>query len=84
MHHFSSGEIANGRNVGNNDISLGDGQFFVDNKFIGGAADACIMWKKGELQTLFQDAGIEFSDDYDGDPFEFLPKWMTKNPLRSR
>jgi len=42
------------------------------------------MWKKGELQTLFQDAGIEFSDDYDGDPFEFLPKWMTKNPLRSR
>lgn len=42
------------------------------------------MWKKGELQILFKDAGVKFSDEYDGDPFEFLPKWMTKNPLRSR
>jgi len=21
---------------------------------------------------------------YDGDPFEFLPKWMSQNPLRSK
>ena len=29
-------------------------QVFVDGKFIGGAADACIKWKKGELQPLLE------------------------------
>lgn len=63
-------------------------QFFVDGKFIGGAVDACMMWKKDELQNLFRDAGIEGGNgnfnDYQGDAFEFLPKWMTQNPLRSK
>eukprot|EP00472_Partenskyella_glossopodia_P006920 CAMPEP_0197516962 /NCGR_PEP_ID=MMETSP1318-20131121/1925_1 /TAXON_ID=552666 /ORGANISM="Partenskyella glossopodia, Strain RCC365" /LENGTH=544 /DNA_ID=CAMNT_0043066145 /DNA_START=28 /DNA_END=1662 /DNA_ORIENTATION=- len=58
-------------------------QFFVDGKFIGGAVDACMMWKKGELKPLFEKSGIEVKD-YEGDPFEFLPKWMTQNPLRSK
>ena len=63
-------------------------QFFVKGKFIGGAVDACMMWKKGELQTLFGKAKIKGGNNnfnnYQGDPFEFLPKWMTQNPLRSK
>jgi len=66
-------------------------QVFVDGKFIGGAADACIKWKKGELQPLLEAAGVKppVGDNgdwngYGGDPFEFLPKWMTKNPLRTK
>ena len=54
-------------------------QFFVDGKFIGGAVDACTMWKDGKLQTLLEDAGVKNDNfgGYEGDPFEFLPKWMT-------
>lgn len=58
-------------------------QFFVDGNFVGGAVDACMMWKKGELQPLLENAGVK--DDnfggYEGDPFEFVPRWMTQNPL---
>jgi cysteine synthase A len=61
-------------------------QFFIDDKFIGGAVDACMMWKKGELQPLLLQgaAGVKNDNnfgDYNGDPFEFLPRWMTQNPL---
>ena len=64
-------------------------QVFVSGEFIGGAADACIMWKKGELQPLLEAAGVKPEGEhewngYSGDPFEFLPKWMTKNPLRAK
>ena len=31
-------------------------QFFVDGKYVGGAVDACMMWKKG---TIFKDIVIE-------------------------
>ena len=34
-------------------------QVFVDGKFIGGAADACIKWKKGELQPILEAAGVK-------------------------
>jgi len=57
-------------------------QYFVDGEFCGGAVDACMMWKKGELQPMLAKARLE-TNDYQGDPFEFLPKWMTQNPLRS-
>ena len=67
-------------------------QVFIDGEFVGGAADACIMWKKGELQPKLEAAnakpptaeGATEWNGYAGDPFEFLPKWMTKNPLRSK
>lgn len=66
-------------------------QLFIGGSFFGGAADACIKWKAGELQPLLEAAGVpKASEDgsvwggYDGDPFEFLPKWMGKNPLRSK
>jgi cysteine synthase len=63
-------------------------QFFVNGKFVGGAVDACMMWKRDQLQVAFKEAGITGGDGnfngYQGDPFEFLPKWMTKNPLRSK
>lgn len=59
-------------------------QCFINGEFIGGAADACIKWKKGELQPVFKAAEIDFDGDYEGDPFEFLPKWMSQNPLRSK
>lgn len=63
-------------------------QFFVKGEFRGGAVDACMMWKKEELQKIFKKAGIKGGNDnfndYKGDPFEFLPKWMTQNPLRSK
>lgn len=63
-------------------------QFFISGKFIGGAVDACQMWKKNEMQDVFKKAGIKGGNDnfndYKGDPFEFLPKWMTHNPLRSK
>mmetsp|Transcript_19677 Transcript_19677/g.24263 ORF Transcript_19677/g.24263 Transcript_19677/m.24263 type:complete len:550 (-) Transcript_19677:205-1854(-) len=63
-------------------------QFFVDGVFVGGALDACMMWKKEELQKLLKKAGVKGGNDvfnnYDGDPFEFLPKWMTQNPLRTK
>ena len=47
-------------------------QFFVDGAFHGGAADACLKWKKGELQQLFKAAKVEHSE-YSGDPFEVRP-----------
>ena len=53
------------------------GHVFIDGAFHGGAADACIKWKKGELQPLLETAGAKPNDDwngYTGDPFEFLPK----------
>ena len=59
-------------------------QFFVNGTFVGGAVDACMTWKKGELQPLLTNAGLADNNNfngYDGDPFEFLPKWMTANPL---
>jgi cysteine synthase A len=63
-------------------------QFFVSGEFVGGAVDACMMWKKDELQKLFKKANIKGGDgnfnNYSGDTFEFLPKWMTQNPLRSK
>jgi cysteine synthase A len=63
-------------------------QFFLAGDFVGGAVDACMMWKKGELQPRLKKAGVKGGDDvfnnYEGDPFEFLPKWMTQNPLRSK
>ncbi len=64
-------------------------QCFIGGKFMGGAADACIKWKSGELQQLFDAAGVAYkkADDdesYEGDAFEFLPKWMSQNPLRSK
>ncbi|GMH82823.1 hypothetical protein TL16_g09393 [Triparma laevis f. inornata] len=59
-------------------------QCFIDGVFFGGAADACMKWKSKELQPLLEAAGIEYNKDYDGDSFEFLPKWMSQNPLRSK
>jgi cysteine synthase A len=61
-------------------------QFFVNNEFKGGAVDACMLWKKEELQPMFQKAGVNNNNfnGYEGDPFEFLPKWMTQNPHRSK
>ena len=61
-------------------------QIFVNGEFIGGAADACIKWKKGELQPLLEAAGVGDGswNGYEGDPFEFLPKWMSQNPLRTK
>ena len=58
-------------------------------KLMGGAADACVKWKKGELQPVLEAAGAKPAGDkewngYAGDPFEFLPKWMSQNPLRSK
>lgn len=58
-------------------------QCYINGKFFGGAADACIKWNKGELQPILKEAGIEYGD-YKGDAFEFLPKWMSQNPLRSK
>ena len=50
---------------------------------MGGAVDACTMFKKNELQPLLTEAGLNNNnfEGYEGDPFEFLPKWMTANPL---
>jgi len=66
-------------------------QIFVNGEFIGGAADACIKWKQGELQSILEAAGVKPPgtgkdewNGYQGDPFEFLPKWMTANPLRAK
>jgi len=64
-------------------------QVFIGGAFFGGAADACIQWKKGELQPLLEKAGLKRGKarswgGYAGDPFEFLPKWMSQNPLRTR
>jgi cysteine synthase len=62
-------------------------QLFINNAFVGGAVDACLMWKKGELQPLLDRAGLNRDcnyNGYQGDPFEFLPKWMTQNPHRAQ
>lgn len=54
-------------------------QVFVGGKFIGGAADACVLWKKGELQPILEQAGAKPQgavpgapewNGYSGDPFE--------------
>jgi len=54
-------------------------------------------WKKGTLQPILEQAELNVKvplaegetqgqdfNGYAGDPFEFLPKWMTQNPLRSK
>jgi cysteine synthase A len=59
-------------------------QVFVKGEFVGGAVDLCMLWKEEKLKGMLeQEAGLVLSD-WDGDPFEFLPKWMSQNPLRSR
>jgi len=65
-------------------------QLFINGTFFGGAVDACIKWNKGELQPMLLQAGVKSTrvDDkdwngFDGDPFEFLPKWLSFNPKRS-
>jgi cysteine synthase len=62
-------------------------QLFVKGVFLGGAVDVCMMWKKDRLQPILTEAGLagerEFMG-YQGDPFEFLPKWMTTNPLAEK
>ena len=59
-------------------------QIFVGGEFFGGAVDLCLSWKNNELQDKFDGMSRdgEFGG-YEGDPFEFLPKWMSQNPLRS-
>lgn len=59
-------------------------QIFAGGAFIGGAVDACMLHKKGELRSVLEGAGAAPTKEYEGDPFEFLPKWMTANPLRSK
>jgi hypothetical protein len=90
-------------------------QCFIGGVFFGGAADACMKWKSGDLQPLLevrspvrncrsplpmlvwqrsqlkqrclqQAAGVKNDNfgDYAGDSFEFLPKWMSQNPLRAK
>ena len=61
-------------------------QYFVDGKFMGGAADACTAWNKKELQPVLEKAGVKVDDfgGYDGNAYEFLPLWMSQNPLRSK
>lgn len=62
-------------------------QCFIAGEFFGGAADACIKWKSGDLQKILEAGGVDFKkgdDAYEGDAFEFLPKWMSQNPLRSK
>jgi cysteine synthase A len=34
-------------------------QFFVGGELVGGAVDACMMWKKGELQSLLEKHDLE-------------------------
>mmetsp|Transcript_9568 Transcript_9568/g.29692 ORF Transcript_9568/g.29692 Transcript_9568/m.29692 type:complete len:528 (+) Transcript_9568:123-1706(+) len=71
-------------------------QLFIEGEFYGGAVDAAMGWKKGTLQPKLEKAGLNVKkveadgskgadfNGYAGDPFEFLPKWMTQNPLRSK
>ncbi len=65
-------------------------QFFLDGAFLGGAVDACMMWKKdgNQLRKKLMKVGIKGGNGnfnkYEGDAFEFLPKWMTQNPLRTK
>ena len=46
--------------------------------------DACLKWKDSSLKPILEKAGVAYSDKYAGDAFEFLPKWMSQNPLRSK
>jgi len=70
---------------------------FIDGKFFGGAFDMCKAWKDGSFQKTLMDAGVVKHCDengcvpkfaqwngYKGDPFEFLPKWFSMNPLRAK
>jgi len=71
-------------------------QVFINGEFYGGAVDACMGWKKGTLHPILEKAGLNVKkteadgspgadyNGYAGDPFEFLPKWMSQNPLRSK
>jgi hypothetical protein len=52
-----------------------------------------LKWKSGELQKVLAEAGVAYKNGdkdafegatYDGDAFEFLPKWMSQNPLRTK
>jgi cysteine synthase A len=52
-------------------------QCFINGHFTGGAVDALMKWKKGELQPVLKEAGIDVDNSYEGDPFEFLPKWVS-------
>ena len=70
-------------------------QLFIGGEFYGGAVDVVLAWKKGELQSKLEKAGakppkrtagdtsLEWNG-YEGDPFEFVPKWLSINPLRHK
>jgi len=55
----------------------------MEDKYTGGAIDACMMWKKSELQPILEECGLKKDNfnDCSGGPFELLPKWMTSNTL---
>ena len=59
-------------------------QLFINGEFVGGAIDACLNWKKGELQKQLKKGKVDFDASFDGDPFKFLPNWMGQNPHRTR
>jgi cysteine synthase A len=51
-------------------------QIFVGGEFIGGATDAFDGWRDQSLQERLRKAGVSFDEDFERDPYEFLPTWL--------
>jgi cysteine synthase A len=51
-------------------------QIFVGGNFVGGCTDAFDAWRDGRLQSQLRDSGVAFDENFDRDPYEFLPTWL--------
>jgi cysteine synthase A len=53
-------------------------QVFVSGEFIGGCTETMDAFKSGRFQKLLHEAGANFDEQADVDPYSFLPSWLHK------
>jgi cysteine synthase A len=51
-------------------------QIFVGGEFIGGCTDAFDAFREGRLQAMLKQNQVAFDENFDRDPYSFLPTWL--------
>jgi cysteine synthase A len=51
-------------------------QIFIGGELIGGCTEVFDAWKQGALQEELKKNNIAFDEDFDVDPYTFLPTWL--------
>jgi len=51
-------------------------QVFIGGKHVGGCTETFDYFREGRLQPMLAESHVAFGDDVQGDPYDFLPKWV--------